>query len=57
MNALARLKQLHEGWKHAAPVGSPWHRIEPGRTLFHWALGLIAVHPEFKRTFGVINFR
>lgn len=36
---------------------SPWHRTEPGRTLLRRALELIAAHPEFKRTFGVINFQ
>src|SRR6266852_354339 len=30
---------------------SPWHRIEPGRTLLRRALRLIAAHPEIKRTF------
>jgi uracil-DNA glycosylase len=31
---------------------SPWHRIEPGKTLLARALALIAKHPEVKRTFG-----
>jgi uracil-DNA glycosylase len=30
---------------------SPWHRIEPGRTLLRRALKLIAAHPQIKRTF------
>jgi uracil-DNA glycosylase len=30
---------------------SPWHRIEPGRTLLRGALRLIAAHPQIKRTF------
>lgn len=28
---------------------SPWHRIEPGITLLHRALQLIAAHPALKR--------
>lgn len=24
---------------------SPWHRMEPGRTLLHGALALVAAHP------------
>jgi uracil-DNA glycosylase len=31
---------------------SPWHRIEPGKTLLKKALEQIAKHPETKRTFG-----
>ncbi len=31
---------------------SPWHRIEPGKTLLGKALALIAKHPEVTRTFG-----
>lgn len=27
---------------------SPWHRMEPGRTLLHRALGLVAAHPAVK---------
>lgn len=27
---------------------SPWHRIEPGKTLLHQALALIAKHPAIK---------
>lgn len=30
---------------------SPWHRIEPGRTLLRRALRLIARHPEIRRAF------
>ncbi len=30
---------------------SPWHKLEPGKSLLHRALGLIAVHPEVRRTF------
>jgi uracil-DNA glycosylase len=28
---------------------SPWHRMEPGKTLLHQALALIARHPAVKR--------
>ncbi len=28
---------------------SPWHRIEPGKTLLHAALAMIARHPAVKR--------
>ncbi len=28
---------------------SPWHRMEPGKTLLHQALGLVATHPAIKR--------
>jgi uracil-DNA glycosylase len=31
---------------------SPWHRIEPGKTLLSRALALIAKHPEVKKTFS-----
>ena len=27
---------------------SPWHRMEPGKTLLHRALGLVAKHPAIK---------
>jgi uracil-DNA glycosylase len=27
---------------------SPWHRMEPGKTLLKRALGLIAKHPAIK---------
>lgn len=27
---------------------SPWHRMEPGKTLLHQALGLVAKHPAIK---------
>jgi uracil-DNA glycosylase len=27
---------------------SPWHRMEPGKTLLHQALGLIAQHPAIR---------
>jgi len=27
---------------------SPWHRMEPGKTLLHRALGLVAAHPAVK---------
>ncbi len=30
---------------------SPWHKLEPGKTLLQRALGLIAAHPEVRRTF------
>lgn len=29
---------------------SPWHRMEPGRTLLHQALALVAAHPAVKAT-------
>ncbi len=28
---------------------SPWHRMEPGKTLLRQALGLVAAHPAIKR--------
>jgi uracil-DNA glycosylase len=28
---------------------SPWHRMEPGKTLLRRALGLIAAHPAFPK--------
>jgi uracil-DNA glycosylase len=28
---------------------SPWHRMEPGRTLLRQALGLVAAHPAIRR--------
>ncbi len=28
---------------------SPWHRMEPGKTLLRHALGLVAAHPAIKR--------
>lgn len=31
---------------------SPWHRIEPGKTLLAKALRLVARHPATKATFG-----
>lgn len=31
---------------------STWFKLEPGRTLLARALGLVAAHPEVKRTFG-----
>jgi uracil-DNA glycosylase len=31
---------------------SPWHKMEPGKTLLGKALTAIAKHPEVKRTFG-----
>jgi uracil-DNA glycosylase len=31
---------------------SPWHKMEPGKTLLGKALAAIAKHPEVKRTFG-----
>ncbi len=31
---------------------SPWHKMEPGKTLLKKALREIAKHPETKRTFG-----
>ncbi|MCX5794300.1 MAG: uracil-DNA glycosylase family protein [Elusimicrobia bacterium] len=33
---------------------SPWHRMEPGRTLLRRALGLIAAHPAFR---AIVNPR
>lgn len=29
---------------------SPWHRMEPGRTLLHRALALVAAHPAIKNS-------
>lgn len=31
---------------------SPWHKMEPGRTLLEQALGLIARHPTVRSTFS-----
>jgi uracil-DNA glycosylase len=31
---------------------SPWHKMEPGKTLLSRALARIAAHPEVVRTFG-----
>jgi uracil-DNA glycosylase len=31
---------------------SPWHKMEPGKTLLQKALRLFAEHPEARRTFG-----
>jgi uracil-DNA glycosylase len=31
---------------------SPWHKIEPGKTLLRKALRAFADHPETKRAFG-----
>ena len=31
---------------------SPWHKIEPGKTLLRHALALVARHPAVKATFG-----
>jgi uracil-DNA glycosylase len=31
---------------------SPWHKMEPGKTLLLQALQHVAKHPETKRTFG-----
>jgi uracil-DNA glycosylase len=31
---------------------SPWHKMEPGKTLLRKALEAIASHPETRRTFG-----
>jgi len=31
---------------------SPWHKMEPGKTLLNRALARIATHPEVARTFG-----
>jgi uracil-DNA glycosylase len=28
---------------------SPWHRMEPGKTLLHQALGLLAAHPALRQ--------
>ena len=35
---------------------STWHRMEPGKTLLHKALGLLAKHPEIRREFGNPDF-
>lgn len=32
---------------------SPWHRMEPGKTLLHRALGLVARHPAVKMHDGL----
>jgi uracil-DNA glycosylase len=34
---------------------STWHRMEPGKTLLHKALGLLAKHPEIRREFGNLD--
>lgn len=31
---------------------SPWHKVEPGKTLLGAALSLVAAHPEVRATFG-----
>ena len=31
---------------------SPWHKMEPGKTLLARALAKVARHPEVVRTFG-----
>jgi uracil-DNA glycosylase len=31
---------------------SPWHKMEPGKTLLTRALAKIAAHPEVERAFG-----
>lgn len=31
---------------------STWHRMEPGKSLLHQALGLLAKHPEVRSAFG-----
>ena len=31
---------------------SPWHKIEPGKTLLETALGTVRRHPAIKATFG-----
>jgi uracil-DNA glycosylase len=31
---------------------SPWHKLEPGKTLLKESLALIAAHPETRRAFG-----
>jgi uracil-DNA glycosylase len=31
---------------------SPWHKLEPGKTLLRKSLALIAAHPEAQRAFG-----
>ncbi len=31
---------------------SPWHKMEPGKTLLGKALGLVAKHPEVRAAFG-----
>lgn len=36
---------------------SPWHKMEPGKTLLQRALRLIGEHPEWKRTFGAREAR
>ena len=36
---------------------SPWHKLEPGRTLLKKSLALIAAHPTVRRAFGSIRRR
>ncbi len=36
---------------------SPWHKMEPGKTLLNRALAKIAAHPEVVRTFGARSKR
>jgi len=31
---------------------SPWHKLEPGKSLLVKALGLVAAHPHVRATFG-----
>jgi len=33
---------------------SPWHKVEPGKTLLRRALALVAEHPETRRAFGSV---
>jgi uracil-DNA glycosylase len=32
---------------------SPWHKVEPGKSLLKRALRLVAAHPEVRRAFGL----
>ena len=34
---------------------SPWHKLEPGRTLLKKSLALIAAHPAVRRAFGPVR--
>lgn len=36
---------------------SPWHRVEPGRTLLRRALGLIGRHPAFRKLRASVRLR
>jgi uracil-DNA glycosylase len=34
---------------------SPWHRMEPGKTLLHEALALVAAHPAVRAASGGVG--